>query len=107
MSKHPTSELSPRDIAAMDYGHQYMKVINAFRQRNFVPRCYRYYRGFVRDEIKVARRSRAYIFRKCSDCVYGEDWASFCLCKNKEIGYGGKISHEKACTCPHFKARES
>lgn len=101
MSKHPTSELSPRDIAAMDYGHQYMIAINAFRQRNFVPRSFR---RFIRDEIKLARYSRAYIFRYCTDCLHCDIEAMSC---NEPSEYPRELTwqYEDACTCPHYKER--
>lgn len=100
MSKHPTSYLSPRDIACIEYGRRLDVALWCFGERDEL--CSRYE---VADAIKEARAARERIFRECSDCVHGEDWASFCLCSNKEICYGGKISHEKACTCEHYEER--
>lgn len=101
MSKHPTSELSPRDIAAMDYGHQYMRAINAFKQRNFAPHSYR---RFIRDEIKIARESRACIFRYCFECEHCDIEAGFC-CKPGEEPCELTWQYDDACTCEHYKER--
>lgn len=96
MSKHPTSELSPRDIAAMDYGCYHFDVLNSFKHRRTWGNSY------LRAKIKDAREARARIFRDCCECAH-ED-AFDCTVRNERLCdcFGFK---DCAPTCPHYEER--
>lgn len=97
MSKHPTSELSPRDIAAMDYGCYHFDVLSSFKHRRTWGNSY------LRAKIKDAREARARIFRSCYNCNLlcriGKDFA--CSIDEDYMRW----HHENACTCPHYEER--
>lgn len=100
MSKHPTSELSPRDIAAMDYGCYHFDVLDSFKRRRTWGNSY------LRAKIKDAREARARIFRSCGNCT---QMLSFVGIWNGEERYNcrccGWVPESTGITCPHYKER--
>lgn len=98
MSKHPTSELSPRDIAAMDYGCYHLYVLKWFKHRRT------WGNSFLRANIKYAREARARIFRNCFDCEHCFVQAMYC-CKPGEEPRELTWDYEEACTCTHYEER--
>lgn len=100
MSKHPTSELSPRDIASIEYGRQLEYLLTYMYP-------YRHdedYTDFdeIRGIINDCRAARERVFRTCDECAH-ED-AFDCTARNERLCdcFGFK---DYAPTCPHYKER--
>lgn len=104
MSKHPTSELSPRDMACIEYG----KLIGVF-ETEFVwlpnPVLWdRNFRAMKRAFLQDLREVRERIFRNCGNCAK--------LKGDSVVGHGCEWKESicdgtEACTCPHYEERES
>lgn len=98
MSKHPTSELSPRDRACIEYGQVSGTLRSVWRYRFYiaVPR------RAIRMIISLSRICRERIFRTCDECAH-ED-AFDCTVRNERLCdcYGYK---DYAPTCKHYKER--
>ena len=107
----PKPYLSQNNIACIRYGKWLGRVlaasrrIRAMRKGEIVAYDIEGEKARFAQLLARAREARARIFRECGDCAYGDDWLSFCMCNNKHVNYGGKISHEKACTCPFYEER--
>lgn len=102
MSKHPTSELSPRDKACIEYG----KLVGEFEEEfGWLPNPCLWdgdYRAMKRVFLKDLREARERIFRDCCECAH-ED-AFDCTTRNERLCdcYGFK---DYAPTCPHYEER--
>ena len=99
MSKHPTNELSPRDIACIEYG----KALRHLRDE-YVARHYTYEYEYVEELIAKCRAARERIFLFCFECRHCDIEAAEC-CKPGEEPRELTWQYEEACTCPHYKER--
>lgn len=99
MSKHPTSELSPRDVACIEYGMKLDTALWCFGERDEL--CSRY---DVADAIKEARAARELIFRCCFECAHCDIEAGYC-CKPGKEPCELTWQYDDACTCEHYEER--
>lgn len=103
MSKHPTSDLSPRDMACIEYG----KLVGEFEEEfGWLPNPFLWdgdSRAMKRVFLKDLREARERIFRSCYNCKLlcriGKDFA--CSIDEDYMIW----HHERACTCPHYEKR--
>lgn len=107
MSKHPTSELSPRDMACIMYGMEYstMELYLGEGLRHNAPLDDKEGRAVKRKFIKQLREMRERIFRCCFECEHCDIEAGYC-CKPGEEPSELTWQYEKACTCPHYARKE-
>lgn len=97
MSKHPTSNLTPRDIASMKYGAAHEALMEAYRNRHSRP-----FSGLAKAILPYARNRRNRIFLHCIDCRFvksfsSSGWHCSKLSESRPVSY--------ACICPHYKER--
>ena len=104
MSKHPTSELSPRDRACIEYG----KLVGEFEDYfGWLPNPFLWdgdARYTKREFLKDLREARERIFRECDNCVH-EDALDCTVRKERLIDCHGY--RELAPTCRHYKERRA
>ena len=96
MSKHPTSELSPRDRAVMEYGAEHSCLMFYFSRRHNRP-----FWGIAKESLRDARAARERIFRLCSSCEHTREGIHYCRLTNKNV----YMREDFACTCKHYKER--
>lgn len=99
MSKHPTSELSPRDIACIEYGRKRESLMMI---KFHTTPLFDYHLAWRHEALRDARAARERIFRSCCKC--GNSDGTFCYIYSKEQREPIWPT-EKACTCPHYKER--
>lgn len=99
MSKHPTSDLTPRDLACIEYGRQLEKlflIYYSFRNFNSI-----YHKGTLK-KIKECRAVRERIFRLCGFCKHtghgGSSWCEYAQ------GYV-HMREDLASICEHYEER--
>ena len=99
MSKHPTSELSARDMACIEYGRRLEDLLGYYYP-------YRHHVKFeslceVLDQCRAARNR---IFRSCYECRHCDIECGFC---DKTSPESRRLiwDDEYACACPHFTER--
>ena len=99
MSKHPTSDLSPRDMACIEYGRR-LEDLLAYYYRH---RHYIYYENLY-EVVDRCRAARERIFRNCGNCALlrGDSVVGH-KCEWKESIFDGTES----CTCEHYKEPKS
>lgn len=104
MSKHPTRDLSQRDMACIMYGKEY-RAMEAYCGNGLmgsIPLKMKESRAAKRNLIKQLREMRACIFRTCDECAHEDVFD--CTVRNERLCdcYGYK---DYAPTCPHYKER--
>lgn len=93
MSKHPTSWLSQRDIACIEYGKALRHLRDEYEARHFT---YEY--EHVEELIAEARAARERIFRDCQLCAHNGKchtlgvtvFPAACYCKNYKYEVAGR-----------------
>lgn len=100
MSKHPTSELSPRDRACIKYG----RWLAALRRELLIRHENIFARMYARYVIREAREARERIFRFCFECEHCEIEAGYC-CKPGKEPRELTWQYEDACMCEHYEER--
>lgn len=97
MSKHPTSELSPRDRACIEYGRKRESLMMI---KFHTTPLFDYHLAWRHEALRDARAARERIFAKCDMCLHRGNFGA-CGCAKGLLA----IPQEKACTCPHYKER--
>lgn len=112
MSKHPTRDLSPKDIACIEYGKR-LKELRSFYALRHKPKTFN---GSAETErllkeahfhntrrcVYRAREARERIFRHCVDCRFSKSFSlSGWDCSKVSERHGGNY----ACICPHYEER--
>lgn len=106
MSKHTTSELSPRDIACIEYGRKY-RALEAYCGEwlmESIPLEMKEERAAKRRLINELRAARERIFRCCFECEHCEIEAGYCF-KPGEEPCELTWQYDDACTCEHYEER--
>ena len=98
MSKHPTSELTPRDIACIEYGRWVEAFEEDFEWLQNPPLWDVDSRYMKRDMLKKMREARERIFRDCQLCAHNGKchtlgvtvFPAACYCKNYKYEVAGR-----------------
>lgn len=101
MSKHPTSELSPRDRACIEYGRKRESLMMI---KFHTTPLFDYHLAWRHEALRDARAARERIFLSCSECAYC-DIEAMCCCKPGDEPSELSWQYEEACMCEHYEER--
>ena len=98
MSKHPTSMLSHRDRACIEYGRRLDDLLTYFypnRRHIDYERLY--------EAVDSCRLARERIFRDCCNCTHEDDF--HCDIRHERL-VNSQGFKDYAPICPHYKEKE-